>query len=424
MKKILIAVLFAFCACAFSAQAGQEIRFSWWGGSDRHEATLAAIRAFEAANPDITVKAEYMGWDGYLERLTTQIGSQSEPDLMQVDWAWLAMFSKDGNGFYNIYNLKDKFDFSKEFDQQWLDSGSVDGKLNALPVSFTAIVMPYRRDTWAKAAPYPKTWDEFFAAGRAFKEKLGDEYYPIDLNLDEIVYLGHAYILQKTGKQFLNPNAPEVALTQEELMQWLQWYKDMIANHVLMNPEQRVAIGGNFEKQSQEFNEFINGVWAGSSTWDASLVNRLNTVDQAAYDIGPFPTVADAKSSGRVGRPAMLFAMSKNGGRQEAAAKLANFLLCSEEGAKILKSTRGIPLTKTGYETARKEGLISPINQSALDQVRATQCYTPNPYFEHARTKNLMREVFEGVGYGTITVEAGAARLLEEGNQIVRRLAR
>ena len=425
IRALVCAMLCAFCVSSVSAYAGQEIRFSWWGGSDRHEATLAAVRAFEAANPDITVKAEYMGWDGYLERLTTQIGSQSEPDLMQIDWAWLAMFSKDGNGFYNIYDLKDKIDFTKEFDKQWLDSGSVNGKLNALPISFTASVWVYRRDTWEKAGvPYPKTWDEFFAAGRAFKEKLGDDYYPVDLNIDGVFFQSHAYIIQKTGRQYLNPNEPKVDLTHAELMEWLNWYRLMIDNHVIATPEKRTAIASTNYRQSQEMQEFISGQWAGSSTWDASLINIMNTVKAEDYDIGPFVTFPDEKSTGRVGRPAMLFAMSKNGGKQEAAARLAAFLLTSQEGTKILGSTRGIPLAKTGYEVARAEGLIPPINQIALDQIRATQCFTPNPYFEHARIKNLGHEVFEAVGYGTLSLEDGATRLLEEGNQIVRRLAR
>ncbi len=87
MKKMLVALLFLFCLSGISALAGEniELRFAWWGGNDRHEATLAAIKLFEAQNPGVTVKGEYMGWDGYLERLTTQIGSGSEPDIMQID---------------------------------------------------------------------------------------------------------------------------------------------------------------------------------------------------------------------------------------------------------------------------------------------------------------------------------------------------
>lgn len=425
MRKMLLSFLLILCA-AVPVNAGEAtvLRFSWWGGAERHEATLAAVRAFETANPGITVKAEYMGWDGYLERLTTQIGAQSEPDVMQVDWAWLAMFSKDGNGFYDAYQLKDTINLN-EFAKQWLDSGTVQGKLNAFPVSFSALIIVYNKNTWEKAGiPFPETWDDFAAAGKVFKEKLGPEYYPIDLNKDERIYLTHAYIFQKTGKQFLDPDKAEVALTKEELMDWLGYYKRLIDSGTVMSPQDRASIGGDNERQSQEFKEFMDGVWGGSCTFDAALANRLGTVNDDDFAIGPFPTMAGAKSSGRVGRPAMMFAISKNAKNPQAAGRLIEFLLASEPGAKILKSTRGAFLTTTGYATLLKEGLIKPINKEAMDQVRATHCYTPNPYFEHARTKNLMHEVFEEVGYGKVSLEDGADTLLREGNRIVRRLAR
>lgn len=425
MKKIVFAALLLIFAACLPVAAGETVlRFSWWGGAERHEATLAAIRAFESANPGITVKAEYMGWDGYLERLSTQIGSQSEPDVMQIDWAWLAMFSKDGNGFYNMYTLRDSMNLS-EFEQQWLDSGSVQGKLNALPVSFTALVIAYNKQTWAKAGlPYPQTWDDLVQAGAVFKERLGPDYYPIDLNRDERIYLTHAYIFQKTGKQYFDPEKPEVALSLEELVEWLNSYKRLLDSGAVMGPEQRASIGGDNERQSQEFKQFMDGVWAGSCTFDAALANRLGTVNDDDFVIGPFPMVQEAKSSGRVGRPAMLFAVGKNSRNPEAAGKFIEFMLASETAAKILKSTRGAFLTKTGYGTLISEGLIKPINQAAMDQVRGAQCYTPNPYFEHARTKNLMHEVFDEVGYGKIAVEEGAKRLLVEGNRIVGRLGR
>jgi oligogalacturonide transport system substrate-binding protein len=82
------------------AQSNTKVlRFSWWGGSGRHEATLKALRLFEEKNPGVKIKAEYMGFNGYLERLTTQIAGGAEPDVMQINWAWLSMFSKRGNGF-------------------------------------------------------------------------------------------------------------------------------------------------------------------------------------------------------------------------------------------------------------------------------------------------------------------------------------
>ncbi|RZL28504.1 MAG: carbohydrate ABC transporter substrate-binding protein, partial [Rubrivivax sp.] len=50
----------------------RPLRFAWWGGASRHQATLAALKLFEQRH-GVRVKAEYMGFSGYLERLTTQI---------------------------------------------------------------------------------------------------------------------------------------------------------------------------------------------------------------------------------------------------------------------------------------------------------------------------------------------------------------
>ncbi len=63
-----------------------ELRFSWWGGNSRHQATLQAIKAFEQQHPNIKVQAEYAGWEGYLSRFTTQIAGGKEPDVIQTNW--------------------------------------------------------------------------------------------------------------------------------------------------------------------------------------------------------------------------------------------------------------------------------------------------------------------------------------------------
>ena len=91
---------------------GKEVvlRFSWWGGDTRHKATLDAIKLFEEKNPGIKIKAEYSGWDGHFEKLSTQITGNTAPDIMQTDWNWLYIFSKNGDGFYDLNELKDDFD--------------------------------------------------------------------------------------------------------------------------------------------------------------------------------------------------------------------------------------------------------------------------------------------------------------------------
>ena len=182
MHKLIAPVaasLMLACSCLSAAQA-TEIRISWWGGNSRHQATLNAIKLFEEKYPDIKVKAEYAGWEGYLSRLTVQIAGGNEPDVIQTNWNWLPLFSRDGKGFYDLYQQKAVLDL-QQYDPQSLSTTTVNGKLNGLPVAVTARSFYYNSKLWQEmGVSYPQSWDELMAAGRAFKAK-DEEKYPLVL---------------------------------------------------------------------------------------------------------------------------------------------------------------------------------------------------------------------------------------------------
>ena len=49
MKKVLASVLSLILVLSLStALAESTVTFSWWGGDSRHEATIAAVDAFNA----------------------------------------------------------------------------------------------------------------------------------------------------------------------------------------------------------------------------------------------------------------------------------------------------------------------------------------------------------------------------------------
>ena len=106
--KRMIAALatVAYGALAFGTTAhAAELRMAWWGGESRHVATQKAIAAC-GEKYGHTVKGEFTGFDGYLEKLTTQMAGKTEADIIQVNWPWLPLFSKNGDGFANLRKLK------------------------------------------------------------------------------------------------------------------------------------------------------------------------------------------------------------------------------------------------------------------------------------------------------------------------------
>lgn len=407
-------------------EPSKQLRFSWWGGAGRHEATLKAIALFERRNPGVKIKAEYMGFNGYLERLTTQIAGRSEPDVMQINWAWLAMFSKRGNGFTDLDAYRSQLGL-EQFDPDDVAMGRVGGKLNALSVSYSARVMLLNEAAFRRAGlELPKTWDELFAAGRIFKAKYGDKAYPLDGELYDMILLSQAWVQQKYGTPYVDPSAPRVAMSPAAALEWVQVYRRLIDEHVATPLPLRASLGGA-EKPTEQQQDWVVGNWAGNYTWDSVIGLRSSTLDKRQkLALGEFPTLPGAKVSGMFGRPTVMFAVGRNSKHPELAARLINFMLTDPEATQILGRSRGLPAAKGPFEQLQKAGKLPPLELAAREQIRAQRMAgrvpMPSPLFEHARLHKFMREVFETVAYGKTTDQEAARRLVEEGNALLNRI--
>jgi oligogalacturonide transport system substrate-binding protein len=416
-------------ACGAPAAAADEatvLRFAWWGGAARHQATLKAIAAFEQRHPGVKIKAEYMGFNGYLERLTTQIAGGSEPDVMQINWAWLAMFSKRGKGFADLNAYKPLLALD-QFSAEDLATGMVAGRLNALPVSYTARVLLWNQASFDRAGlALPRTWDELFASGQVFRRKLGDQAYPLDGELYDMLLLAQAYVQQKHGTPFVDPKQPQVAMSPAAALEWVQVYKRLVDGHVATPLPLRASLGGA-EKPTEQQQDWVVGNWAGNFTWDSAIMLRAGTLDRGQrLALGDFPALPGAKNSGMFGRPALMYAVGRNSRHAEMAARFVNFLLTDVDAAQILGRTRGAPSAAAPLAALLRDHKLPPLELQARQQIEALRSAgridLPSPLFEHARMQKFMREVFETVAYGKTTDQDAATRLISEGNALLRRI--
>lgn len=423
MMKKLTGVTLAIGLIAQGAMAADvTMRFAWWGGGERHEATLKAIKAFEAKNPGVTIKGEYSGWPGYVEKLTTQMAGGNEPDIMQINWAWISQFSKDGNGFYDMKKGGSiKLD---DFTGEAWKTGMVNGKLNAVPISYTARVYLWNKTMWDKAGlPLPKTWDDLLHAGKVFEQKLGKGYHPLDGQLYDRVLMSHAYIYQKTGKPWIYPNQAKVALTEAEALDWVKFFNSMVSTGASSTQQYRVSSGGgDSERQTEQMPDWVSGKFAGNYTWDSTFKPRLSTPKGMSFDVGDFLTMPGAKNSGYFGRPSMMFAVSKNSKNAELAAKFVNFLTTDAEAIKILGTVRGAPVSKTQMDVLLKDKKFTDLELKAMKQIQSAKIDIPSPLMEHNRIQQWVREVFEKAALGKISEQEAAKMLVEDTNAQLRRL--
>ena len=422
----LIAGGAAALAAPARAKDNEALRFAWWGGAGRHEATLKAVRLFESRNPGARIKAEYMGFAGYLERLTTQIAGRSEPDVMQVNWAWLAMFSKRGTGFTDLEPHLGPA-VRAELPAADLATGRVAGKLNAIPVSYTARIMLWNRGTFERVnLGLPRTWDELFAAGPVFRRSLGEGAFPLDGELYDMLLLAQAWVQQKHGTAFIAPDKPRVAMDEAAALDWVRVYKRLVAEHVATPLPLRASLGGA-EKPTEQQPDWVNGRWAGNYTWDSVIGLRASTLKGGnRLALGEFPMLPDARATGIFGRPTLMFAVGRNCRQPGLAARLIEFLLTDPEAIRVLGRTRGLPSSRVALAQLRTEGKLPPLEVEAHAQIAAQRdagrIPLPAPLFEHPRMQKFMREVFETVAYGKSSEADAAKRLRQGGQALLQRL--
>ncbi|THF48700.1 ABC transporter substrate-binding protein [Allorhizobium terrae] len=411
MKKITAAFLgLAMAATSLGTAHAATLRMSWWGSDDRHKATQEALKVC-GEKFGHTINPEFTGWTGHQEKITTQIAGGTEADIMQINWPWLPIFSKNGDGFADLNQFKDIIDLS-QWSQADLDGGTVKGKLNGIPVSTTGRVFFFNKTTFEKAGlKVPTTWDELLADTPIIKEKIGADAYPFEgAALDARMQLT-LRVTQKTGKSFIDPETNKVAWTPAELAEGLKFYKTMVDKGTIMSWKQ-VAGTGNI--LLHENPNWADGKIAGTYQWD-SVYSKIATPLQKGQELVPVPllTVADAKTQGVYRKPSMLFAISKHSKEPKAAAQIINCLLNDPEAVKILGATRGIPSSKAALAVLEKDGKIKPEQILAHKLVMDATGPKISPLYEHPRVTEAFDSVFEAYSYGNISADDAAQEIID-----------
>ncbi|HDG1681855.1 TPA: carbohydrate ABC transporter substrate-binding protein [Kluyvera ascorbata] len=428
MKK---SALFLLACCGFGAMpiahsADQvELRFAWWGGKARNQATLKALDAFEAKYPNIKVKAEYTGWDGFYSRLTTQINSNTEADVIQTNWNWLTLLSKTGDGFYDLNKLRQPIGLD-QYSPAALASTTVNGKVNAIPISANVMLFYYNAATWQKAGvPLPKSWDDLLKAGPVFKEKLGDSYYPLILTEQDSLLLLNSWVYQGNQKPMVDEKTRKLGWNHDDLVQAFTFYRQLVAAHAVPDARTMASYGKGV---AYEMKPWINGEWGGIYNWNVLYTaesQNLSHPDDLV--MGDYPMREGAKDAGQFNKTALMLSISKNTRHPQEAALLINFLMSEKEGVVPVGLERGVPLSKAGAQILRDAGLLKendPVLTGLTQSASLPNHAKALPYLEDPQFTALFLAALQSIDYGKATVDQAATRFEEQANRILRRIMR
>lgn len=419
MKKFIACLLTMVMALtAVAAMADGSLTFSWWGGDARHEATQQAVEAFTAAT-GVEVTNTYSAWSGWEDKMSQYFASDSAFDVNQVNWNWIFSFTNaDGTSkFYDLNEVADVIDLT-QFSETALAQCTVDGKLLAIPVSMTGRIFYWNETTFEKAGlETPKTLADLMAAGPIFAEKLGDEYYPLALgSYDKMILMVH-YLECIYGQDWVTDG--KLNYTVEQVAEGLAFIQSLEDNHVIPSA---ATLTGDGADSLDKNPKWMDGVYAGIWEWDSSASKFGSALNEGQkFVVGEYFTDIGEYQGGFT-KVSLAFAISNTAADKKTAASLIEFLLNSEEGAKLMNSQRGIPLSKKANEICLAEGLLNATVAEANAKVMDWCKNGLDPQFEAAALKNsdgVYADAMEGLSYGDYSIEEAAEVLVEGINEVL-----
>ncbi len=420
-KKVVAMTLIAASTASLAACGGgddnsngkKKIVLAWWGGDSRHTATKNAVEKFKALHSDIEVELQYNSWDGYEDKMSTKFASKTQADINQINWGWLNSYDKNGDLFLDLSTQKD-LDLT-QFDEQYLNQCKVNDKVVAVPVSITGRIFYWNKTVFEQAGitKTPTTFDELKAAGQTFKEKLGDDYYPLALNeLDRTILMVN-YLESKYGKEWVTDN--KLNYNEAEVKEGFDFIKELEDNHVIPTIKQ---LAGDGADSLDKNDKWINGKYAGIFEWDSSAAKfkgALNKDKNFEFVVGD--EIQFGAQKGGYTKISLAFAISQNTKYPAECAQLLNFLLNEEEGINEMGLERGTPLSKKATEVLDKAGkLKGDMVTEANTKVLADSPFHMDPTFEDQQLKGTTGAYYttmQDASYGTKSTEDAAKDLVK-----------
>ncbi len=349
-----------------------EITFSWWGNDARNQYTIEAIEKFQEVYPYIKVKCSYSEWSGFEARNRVQMISDTEADVMQINFGWLSQYSEDGTGYYDLFKLGSKIDFDENFAPEMLSYGIIGDKLNAIPIAMNAETVYINKTIYdSYGLDVPKTWSDLFDAAKVMKK---DGVYPISGPAKSVWLYLIAYTEQTVGHSFLNENG-DLNFTKSDFKVMEEFYQKLVEEKVLPQPEHYERINLDDEK------------YAGAVAWISDAVNYFGKAVENGREIviADYTTIdGNDVGEGWYAKPATMYAISNSTAHPEEAALLLDYLLNSSQMARLQGVEKGIPLSKKAQETIEKDGMLDGIQYEASQKMESVPLSQLNPVLENA----------------------------------------
>lgn len=175
MKKLIPAALLVL-----SIASAQQVTITYWQYDYKSKVDTIndLIGQFQAQNPNIKVQQQTFPYDAYQQKVASAVSAGQGPDVVNLYYGWIPTWVKAGY----LQPLPD--DIAKGLEADFIpvtQAAKVGGKYYGVPTAVRSLALFYNKDLFKAAgiATPPRTWEEFYAAGKKLTLKQGDRYTQI-----------------------------------------------------------------------------------------------------------------------------------------------------------------------------------------------------------------------------------------------------
>lgn len=265
MKKMLSLLLALTMLLSLVSTALAEpvtITYATFSASGAQEETLKKmVEVFEGKNPDIKIDVQLIGYNDYFTALATKVAGGNAPDVFEMNMENYLSYMLRGT----TADLSDLGIAKENYSQGTLDAVSNDGKLYAVPMSFSTCMMFYNKDLFDKAGiAYPTddwTWADAQTAAEAIVAAGGEDIWgysqPITYNEFYKSIVGNGGSLLNADFTQFTVNSPENVAVLDAMLARVRG-----ENNVMPTAEQMAGRGDWDLFCEGKLGMIITGIWA------------------------------------------------------------------------------------------------------------------------------------------------------------------
>ena len=400
------------------------LRFSWWGGDPRHEATLAVIDAFHKAYPNIRIEAEYGAQAGYNDKKTTEFASRTAPDIFQIETGAGPEYQRLGV-LYNLTSLAPTITFEK-FSASFLVANGQFGTRQqyAIPTGMAGsalIVNKTLADRFSIDFSKQYDWEQLITWGqqvRANSAAVSEGIYLLSVNSDKgMPFFVRAYARQLCGKPIIDDAAKRLNMTEAQFTQLFD-YVDRLYKSGTAAPASYKA-GYGIEDQNDP--NWIAGKYVASVGYTSNFLAVSSANPNAQYMAGRLPLLANRLNDGWFNNTPQYMGIYSGTRHPVEAATFLNFFFNTEQADSLLLDVRSMPPTAFAQQIVKDSGKANPLVADATIVSGSYGGVDDAGYTTGAEVTDILKTAYEGVSMGTKTPAVAAREVIAQINDFLSR---